>query len=229
MNVPILASSISISKFSPAVIRKVAVSHTKPLRSASRAPVVVKWATSCESPKTRSGLTTSGHLSSHVSGVLRPIFKVERPIERYLCQLHVRASKHAIKWHISPSNENHCLCDVIHTLGFLLCAATFQAMSSVFYDRFSKLNGRSKGLYVSYMPLLVRMPSNAKHCLCNVIHTWRSGLVTGGPYPNLDLSDKRPDKKRSLLRLTWLKFLRAGSRFSFLLNFFYTHIWYANL
>ena len=45
--------------------------------------------------------------------------------------------------------------------GFLLCAATFRAMSPVFYDRFSKLNGRSKGLCVSYMPLLVRMPSNS--------------------------------------------------------------------
>ena len=41
MNVPTLASSISKSKYSQAVIRKVAVSHTKPLRSASRAPVVV--------------------------------------------------------------------------------------------------------------------------------------------------------------------------------------------
>ena len=59
MNVPISASSISKSKYSLAVIRKVAVSHTKPLRSASR----------------------------------------------------------AVKWRICPSNENHCLCDVIHTLG----------------------------------------------------------------------------------------------------------------
>ena len=33
----------------------------------------------------------------------------------------------------------------------------------------------------------------------------------------------RPNKKRSLLRLTWLKFLRAGSRFLFLLKFFYVY------
>ena len=38
-----------------------------------------------------------------------------------------------------------------------------------------------------------------------------------------------PNKKRSLLRLTWLKFLRAGGRFFFLLKFFYTQIRYANL
>ena len=39
----------------------------------------------------------------------------------------------------------------------------------------------------------------------------------------------RPNKKRSLLRLTWLKFLRAGGRFFYLLKFFYTQIRYANL
>ena len=37
----------------------------------------------------------------------------------------------------------------------------------------------------------------------------------------------RPNKKRSLLRLTWLKFLRVVG--FFLLKIFYTHIWYANL
>ena len=96
------------------------MSHTKPLRSASRAPVAVKRATTRESPKTRSGLTvtsTSGHLSSHIFGVLRPIFIVERPIERSFCQPHVSASQNAVKWRTCPSNENHCLCDVIHTLG----------------------------------------------------------------------------------------------------------------
>ena len=40
----------------------------------------------------------------------------------------------------------------------------------------------------------------------------------------------RPNKKRSLLRRTWLTFLRAGGRFFFfLLKIFYTQIWYANL
>ena len=61
----ISASSISRIKYSLAVIRKVAVSHTKPLRSAIRAPVVMKRATTGESPETRSGPTTSGHLLSH--------------------------------------------------------------------------------------------------------------------------------------------------------------------
>ena len=36
-------------------------------------------------------------------------------------------------------------------------------------------------------------------------------------------------KKRSLLRLTWLKFLRAGGRSFFLLKIFYTQMRYANL
>ena len=119
----------------------------------------MKRATTRESPKTRSGLTTSGHLSSHISAVLRPIFKVERSIERSLFQLHVSASKNAVKWRMCPSNANHCLCDVMHTLGcqdedgFSLCTAPFRAISPVFH-------GRSKGLCVSYMLVPVRMPSN---------------------------------------------------------------------
>ena len=39
----------------------------------------------------------------------------------------------------------------------------------------------------------------------------------------------KANKKRSLLRLTWLKFLRAGGRLFFLLNIFYMQIRYANL
>ena len=39
----------------------------------------------------------------------------------------------------------------------------------------------------------------------------------------------RPNKKRSLLRLTWLKFLRAGGRSFFLLKFFYMQMRYSNL
>ena len=39
----------------------------------------------------------------------------------------------------------------------------------------------------------------------------------------------RPNKIRSLLRLIWLKFLRAVGRFYFLMNIFYTHIRHANL
>ena len=39
----------------------------------------------------------------------------------------------------------------------------------------------------------------------------------------------RPNKKGSLLRLTWLKFLRAGGRFFFSLKIFYTQVRYANL
>ena len=82
--------------------------------------------------KTRWFITMCRHLSSHISSVPRPIFEVERPIERSLSPLHVTASHNAVK--------------------------------------------------------LRMRPSNAKHCLCDVIHTWRSGFVACGPYPNLDLS-----------------------------------------
>ena len=111
MNVLISASSISKSKYSLAVIRKVAVSLTKPLRSASQ---VVKWCI----------------------------------------------------WRICPSNKNHCLCDVIQTLGCQDEMGTYYARPPfklhLWWPRpIFEVERPIEKISHSYTTVLVGTPSNA--------------------------------------------------------------------
>ena len=74
---------------------------------------IIVWVTSYILWGTKKGWV----LPSHISGFPRPIFKVERPIERSFSQLHVSAGQNTVKWRMRPSNANHCPSDIIHALG----------------------------------------------------------------------------------------------------------------
>ena len=126
MNVPISASSISKINYSPAVIWKVTVSHTKPLRSASRA---IKWRI-CQSNENHClcdvihTLECQDEMGSYyyARSPFEPYLRCstidfERPIERSISQLHDSAYRNTVKWRVRTSNANHCMGDVVHTLG----------------------------------------------------------------------------------------------------------------
>ena len=103
-----------------------------------------------------------GHLSSHVSGVPRPIFEVERPIERSFSQLQDSACRNTVKCRVRTSNANHCMGDVVHTLGCQKRVGSSEPLSQDSHDRFSKLNGRLKGL--SLDQLNVSAGQNTVNC-----------------------------------------------------------------
>ena len=127
--------------------------------------------------KARWVLSTHGHLSSHVSGVPRPILEVERPIERSFSQLHESACRSTVKWRVRTSNANHCVGDVVHTLGcqkgvgssepYLRIPTTDFKVEQPIKRSFFQLHVSAGQNTVKW-----RMgPSNAHHSPSDVIHT----------------------------------------------------------
>ena len=108
----------------------------------------------------RAGFLRS-HLSSHISGVPQLIFEVERAIERSFSQLYNTTVL------IGTPANGVCVCQmqiIVWVMSYILWGAKkggfFRAISQDSHNRFSKLNGRLKGLSLSNTSLLVKTPSN---------------------------------------------------------------------
>ena len=86
-------------------------------------------------------------------------FRSERPIERSFSQLQDSACRNTVKWRVRPSNTNHCMGDVVHTLGCQKGEGFSEPYLRIPTTDFQS-HGRLKGPSLGYMSVLVETPLN---------------------------------------------------------------------